>query len=435
MFLPFGLHYQFEFHLLGVSYKKTPLEIREQFCIADTQLDAFYSAAKNAGIDNLLLISTCNRTELYSFTSQPEILKTLWLQYARNIDAEMYCQFAFHLKNHLAIKHLFEVAGGIDSQILGDFEVLGQVKYALRTSQKHGLAQGNITRLVEQAIRSSKEIKTTTDLSSGASSIASASVIYLQKNVANLMHKKVLLVGTGKIGRITCSNLIKQVAAENITVINRTYETAKTIANEFGLQIGRFEDLNQLLATHDIIVVATGAAQPVINKSSFVSENIQPKVLLDLSVPRNIAADVADVPDNTVVNVDQLEDLKNDSLEKRVHSLPKAKQLIHAYILAYYGWLHATPALPVIEKMVSQFQAADLQQLALKLKEAGIITYHEETPKASLLLKYCITHLKENYHKPETERIMKEAFQSEITHSSFNSVGKVLARNKKRALC
>ncbi len=411
MFLPFDLHYQFEFHLLGVSYKKTPLEIREQFCIADTQSEAFYSAAKNAGIDNLLLISTCNRTELYSFTNQPDTLKNLWLQYAKNIDAEMYCQFAFHLKNHQAVKHLFEVAGGIDSQILGDFEVLGQVKHALKRSRQYGMAQGNITRLVEQAIRSSKEIKTTTALSSGASSIASASVFYLQKNVTHLKQKKVLLVGTGKIGRITCSNLIKQVAAENITVINRTYETAQKIATEFGLKSGRFEDLNQLLATHDIIVVATGAAQPVVNKASFISENIQPKILLDLSVPRNIAADVADMPGNTVINVDQLEDLKNDSLEKRALSLPKAKQLIHAYILAYYEWLHATPAFPVIEKIASQIQDTDLQQLALKLKEAGIIAYDEETPKASLLLKHCIAHLKENYHKPDVNALFHEAFQ------------------------
>ena len=415
MFLPFDLHTQFEFHLLGVSYKKTPLAIREQFCIAESELEAFYSAAKNAGIDNLLLISTCNRTEIYSFTNQPNTLKNLWLQYAKGIDAETYNRYAFQLSNHQAIKHLFEVAGGIDSQILGDFEVLGQVKHALKTSRQHGMAQGNITRLVELAIRASKEIKTTTALSSGASSIASASVFYLQKNVANLKHKKVLLVGTGKIGRITCSNLLKQVAAENITVINRTYETAQKIATEFGLQLDTFENLNQLLATHDIIVVATGAAQPVINKTSFISANRQPKVLLDLSVPRNIAADVADMPGNTVINVDQLEDLKNESLEKRAHSLPKAKQLIHAHILDYYEWLHAAPAFPIIEKIASQIQGTDLQQLALRLKEAGIIAFHEEVPKAEFLLKHCIAHLKENYYKPETEHFMNEAFQLKLS--------------------
>jgi glutamyl-tRNA reductase len=322
----------------------------------------------------------------------------------------LYEKHAYHFCNHRAVKHLFEVAGGLDAQILGDFEILGQVKNALKKSQQFQMATGSLTRLVEFAISSSKAIKTFTSLSSGASSVASAAVVYLQNHIDTLQHKKVLLVGAGKIGSTTCNNLIKQVLPTNITVINRTYEKALQTANKFGLQVDKYENLDALIQQNDIVIVATGAPVPVITTENFTHVNAEEKICLDLSVPRNIDATVSTLPGITVVNIDQLEDLKNASIEQRKLSVPKAKQIIHEHILEYNSWLHTTPAFPTIEKISKQIHKVDLTLIADKLRTAGVLPLHEKGTSQDKLLKFCIKHLKENYHKSEVYDWYQETF-------------------------
>lgn len=414
MFLPFDLYSQFEFHLIGVNHKTAALDIREQFCINEYNTESLFEAAKLSGIDNLLVVSTCNRTELYAFTHQPEKLKKIWLQHANDATEYLLSKHAYQLSNHQAIRHLFEVTCGLDAQILGDFEILGQVKNALKKSKQYQMANGNITRLVEFAISASKAAKTQTQISSGASSIASASVVYLQRNISQLQQKKILLIGAGKIGRTACDNLTKQVSAANITVVNRTYTKALQTANDFGLHAAQYENLQLLIDIHDIVIVATGAATPVITTDTFQNITIEEKVLLDLSVPRNIDAEVSHLPGIEVVNIEQLEDIKNESLELRELSVPKAKQIIHEHILQYYAWLHTTPAFPVIEKLTSQFGKADIKNITSKLIEAGIIPSATTVFSEEKILGLCISYVKDNYYKPEIHQWYQETFQLKL---------------------
>src|SRR5690606_19088324 len=209
MFLPFDTNSGFQINVIGVSHWNTPLEIREQFSISNQNLEALYNEAKLLGFDNLMVVSTCNRTELYSFSTECHLLKSLLMRFAKNVSEELFAAHLYHKQNHEAVRHLFRVCAGLDSQILGDFEILGQIKKSLLSAKQNALANGSLIRLVEQAIRSSKQIKQETEISIGSSSVASAAVQFLQKNVAGLQHKKVLLIGTGKIGRVTCSNLTK----------------------------------------------------------------------------------------------------------------------------------------------------------------------------------------------------------------------------------
>lgn len=417
MFLPFDTHPKFEFHLIGVSYKKTSLEIREKFCVSPTNIPQLHSAVFRLEIDNFMVLSTCNRTELYAFTNNPEKLSAAWIKYAENIDEVLYQEHVYHLKNHEAVAHLFQVTGGLDSQILGDFEILGQVKKALNSAKTCGTAQGAITRLVQYAISASKKIKTETQLSSGASSVASAAVFYLQQNIKLLANKKVLLVGTGKIGRITCSNLVKQVSKKNITLTNRTEENAHKIASEFQIKTVDFNHLNQWIEENDIIIVATGAQQPIIHVATFENMAGANKILLDLSVPRNIVPEVAAIEGITLINVDQLEDLKNNALLTRESSIPIAKQIIHNFILEYYTWLHMTPVYPLIQNLSKTIQEANVQDAIVKLQALGIIKDYKEAKNSSDIFKICISHIKAHYHNPEIgiEPILKIFQREEVS--------------------
>lgn len=401
MFFPFDLYKQFEFFLVGVSHKTASLEIREQLYINEANYGMLYESAKLSGIDNLLVVSTCNRTELYAFTHQPEVLKKIWLQHANDATENLLNKHTYTLHNHKAIKHLFEVTCGLDAQILGDFEILGQIKSALKKSNQYRMANGNITRLAEFAISASKAAKTQTQISSGASSIASASVVYLQRNIPQLQHKKILLIGAGKIGRTACDNLTKQVNAQNITVVNRTYTKALQTANDFGMHAAQYENLQLLIDKHDIIIVATDATTPVITIDTLKNITTEEKVLLDLSVPRNIDAEVSHLPGIEVVNIEQLEDIKNESLELREQSVPKAKQIIHEHILQYYAWLHTVPAFSIIEQLERHFKDTDVNKMVSLLVKKGIITQADLKLSNDKILGIYIKYVKQNYYKKE----------------------------------
>jgi glutamyl-tRNA reductase len=415
MFFPFDARKIFEFHVIGVSHRKTPLKIREQFSISNNKLKLLSDTAIEAGFDNLLTVSTCNRTELYSFTNQPEKLNELLIRFSNNIDEDLFTQHVYHKKNHEAVKHLFGVSAGIDSQILGDFEIVGQIKKSLQNAKENNLANSVLIRLVEQAIRCSKQIKKETEISIGTSSIASASVQFLQKNITNLDEKKVLLIGAGKIGRVTCSNLTKHIRGENITVVNRTLDRAKSITHEYALLPGTFDNLRNHIAENDIIIVSTGADHAVVNEDIFCDMATSEKVILDLSVPRNVDDRIGELPNVILVNIEQLEDIKNESLLQREQSIPKAKQIIHALMLEYYAWLHATPIFPLLQAISIKAQHSDLNKTVAYLNEAGIVfnTTSASSITIDAVVNKCITHLKENYHKPDVSAIMCEAFQLE----------------------
>ncbi len=415
MFLPFDTNSGFQINVIGVSHWNTPLEIREQFSISNKNLEALYNEAKLLGFDNLMVVSTCNRTELYSFSTECHLLKSLLMCFAKNVSEDLFSEHVYHKKNHEAVRHLFRVCAGLDSQILGDFEILGQIKKSLLSAKQNALANGSLIRLVEQAIRSSKQIKQETEISIGSSSVASAAVQFLQKNVAGLQHKKALLIGTGKIGRVTCSNLTKQIPSENITVVNRTFERAEKIAQQYQLNVGNFENLHQHLSENEIIIVATGADYAVLTEKDFENISSNRKIIFDLSVPRNVDENIGNIDGVALVNVDQLEDLKNESLQMREQSVPRAKQIIHAHILEYYGWLHSTPVFPLLNALVKQAAYSDINRAVAHLNNAGVFLNISTDTTPDVVVKKCIVHLKENYHKPETERLMKEAFQLEVS--------------------
>ena len=208
------------FYAIGLSYKKADAKIRGHFSLDTDAKTALLNQAKNEGIESLVVTSTCNRTEIFGFAQHPfQLIKLLCDNTVGTV--EEFQKVAYVYKNKEAISHMFRVGSGLDSQILGDFEIIGQLKHAAITSKKLGLLNTFIERLVNAVIQASKRIKTETEISSGATSVSFASVQYILKEVEDVSNKNILLFGTGKIGRNTCENLVKHTKNPNITLINR----------------------------------------------------------------------------------------------------------------------------------------------------------------------------------------------------------------------
>ena len=246
------------FYALGLSYKKADADIRGRFSLDESSKINLLNQAKENGIESLVITSTCNRTEIYGFAQHPFQLIQLLCENTKGT-VEEFQKVAYIYKNKDAISHMFRVGSGLDSQILGDFEIISQIKKSAVVSKKANLLNPFLERLVNAVIQASKRIKTETEISSGATSVSFASVQYIFRSVEDVSNKNILLFGTGKIGRNTCENLVKHTKNERITLINRTKNTAENIAGKFNLVVKDYANLQEEINHSDILIVATGA--------------------------------------------------------------------------------------------------------------------------------------------------------------------------------
>jgi glutamyl-tRNA reductase len=196
------------FYSIGLSYKKADADIRGKFSVDAEAKSKLLAQAKEEGIESLIVTSTCNRTEIYGFAQHPFQLIKLLCENSKGT-VEEFQKVAYVYKNQEAVSHMFRVGTGLDSQILGDFEIISQLKTAFVASKSLGLVNSFLERLVNAVIQASKKIKTDTAISTGATSVSFAAVQYIMKNVEQIGEKNILLFGTGKIGRNTCENLVK----------------------------------------------------------------------------------------------------------------------------------------------------------------------------------------------------------------------------------
>jgi len=334
------------FYIAGINYRKTDAAVRGEFAVSPENYQLALAEARNSDIKEIFILSTCNRTEVYGIASHPSVLIDLLCKYTSG-NKETFTSRAY-IKNGIeAIDHLFNVSAGLDSQILGDYEIVGQIKQAVKQAKEHHCIGAFIERLVNSNLQSSKTIKNQTELSGGTVSVSFSAVQYIKQNEKDLQHKKILLLGIGKIGRNTCKNLVDYLPVKNITLINRTDEKAKTLAAELGLRAAPFNNLIKEAQESDIILVATNAAEPTILSSHIKGHG--KKLLIDLSIPYNVEPSVKDIPGITLVNVDELSKLKDRTLNKRKAEVPKAKVIIADHITEFLDWYEMRKHVPVLK--------------------------------------------------------------------------------------
>ena len=334
------------FFIAGMNYKKSDATTRGQYAINREQYTNLLSLAPQFGITQFFVLSTCNRTEIYGFADNAESLCQLLCTQTQG-SLSNFIAMSYIKNGKKAIEHLFEVAAGLDSQILGDYEIIGQIKQAFKFSKQNKFIGAYLERLVNGVLQSSKTIKNTTGLSGGTVSVSFAAIQYIKEHVRSLDGKKILLLGTGKIGRNTCKNMVDYLDTKNITLINRTENKAAELAAELGLQYAPLQDLAKHVAEAAIILVATNSAEPVILKEHVI--NSTDKLIIDLSIPYNVEVAAQNLPNVTLINVDELSKIKDATLQKREAEVPKAKIIIEEYINEFLSWHQMRKNVPVLK--------------------------------------------------------------------------------------
>jgi glutamyl-tRNA reductase len=361
------------FYAVGLSYKKADAEVRGKFSLDDQAKTNVLLQAKQEGIDSMVVISTCNRTEIYGFAEHPfQLIKLLCDNSIGTV--EEFQKVAYVYKNQEAINFIFRVGTGLDSQILGDFEIISQIRNGFVESKKIGLVNSFMERLVNAVIQASKRVKNETELCSGATSVAFASVHYIFNTVSDLANKNILLFGTGKIGRNTCENLVKHTKNENITLINRTKNKAEKIAGKFNLIVKDYIDLEVELQKADVLVVATGAQNPTIDKT--ILNLKKPLLILDLSIPKNVDENVKQLEGVTLVHMDHLSQLTDETIEKRKEQIPLAEAIIDEIREEFITWMKARKFAPTIHALKEKLNTIKKNELSFQRKK--ITNFDEE---------------------------------------------------------
>lgn len=405
------------FYCIGLSYLKADAETRGLFSMDSKTKDLLHISAKEDGVDGILVVATCNRTELYGFAQHPYQLIQLLSRHTKGT-LESFQDVGYVHKNYEAINHLFRVGTGLDSQILGDFEIISQLKQSFVRAKKHGLANHFIERLCNAVIRASKRIKTNTELSSGATSVAFASVSYIMRNVPDVANKNILLFGTGKIGRNTCENLVKHTGNTHITLINRTRAKAEKVAGKFQILVKSFEELENELKRTDILVVATGAQEPTVVPQMVAGAG--PILILDLSVPRNVDKNVGEMEEVSLIHLDHLSQITDETLARRKAQIPEAEAIIDAVKQDFIKWLESRKYAPVIKALKEKLTSMKDEELLLHAKKIVDFDHHQADIISDRIIdkitRHFANHLKaSDQDADDSLELIQKVFQLEKT--------------------
>ena len=309
------------FSAIGISHWKSEVSIRELFFI-DKQRREFLEFNTRNIPGGVIILDTCNRTELYAFCD-PDVLVSALCK-ATNTDADFFSKHGYSYSEEEAYQHLFKVGVGLDSQVLGDVQIIQQLKKAYKESKKN--LSGEFHQLMQSVFRAHKRERTETDFGRGMASVGFVATQLALDHFKDLGNVNILLLGAGKMGKVTCKNLVSN-GAEHISVINRTIERAQSLASSFDIKAHTFDELESVVANSDLIITATGATSPILKKEHFPKDG-KARLIFDLSVPRNVEESVSQIENVTLVDMDSIHLANKEAIENRKKSIPAVEKII-----------------------------------------------------------------------------------------------------------
>ena len=401
------------FFSIGISHWKTPIDVREKFNFSESAIDAILKDAKTLGIESLFVVATCNRAQFFAHTNSAYLLKELFIKYT-NASKENFDAYHFQLSGDDAVHHLFELCCGLDSLMLGDLQIVSQIKDAVKYASQKEMLDGYTHRLMQFVMQAYKDVRTDTAINEGPASVAHGAVLFIKQRFKSLKDKKIVLFGTGEIGETTAKNLLKH-AHKEMVLINRTRSKAEAIADSLGLRVANIEDLQKELTNTDILIVATGAMEPTVYTKHFkgVENNM---LLLDLSVPRNIEPGIEKLNGVELIDMDQLNNIQDETLAMRRKNIPKARTIINLHKNEFYDWVLMRDLSPVIQALhekLHRYRTDELEQQKFRLSD-------EEIKKADKLTKSIVNkianqateYIKSKYrHTEDVVKMMEEMFK------------------------
>ncbi|WP_321289965.1 glutamyl-tRNA reductase [uncultured Sunxiuqinia sp.] len=408
--------------VVGLSHKSAPVSIREKFALTKEEYtDLSQTILKDKNIDELVIISTCNRTELY-FTAEeccsPGAFHILFHFLKAHIQEEDAIESHFYkYETQNAVSHLFHVISGLESMVLGEYQIVSQVKEAINHAEEIGSAGKILTRLFYKALETGKQVRTKTALSSGAFSVSYAAVEKCNRIFEQLPDKKILLIGAGETGELVIKNLAKK-GCQNIIVSNRTMSKAEELAGRFGGSALNFKELQTGIREADIVVSSITCKKPLITPAMLSAENTNKQtVFIDLGVPRNIDPKVTDIENIALYNVDDLKEVVAQNMEKKKTYILTAEKIIKKKAHEYADWLSIQNLSPAIQNIIMGVHEINTSELEIfrKFHNEEEFQNMEKYGKhiAEKLVKSMIKNLKtisDNGRKTEYIKVINDLF-------------------------
>lgn len=323
------------FCIVGINYRKSDTNIRGKFSLTAERNFLLLKQAVSRGIPGFFILSTCNRTEVYGICYDPDTLIEMLFENTK-CSREEFSNYIYSYRGTKAIEHLLKVASGLDSQIIGDYEILSQLKLSVKTARQCGAVNGFMERIINYAFQASKEIKTKTRISSGTVSVSYAAIEIIKENYKDIINKKILLVGTGKFGNHIARNLKEYFPGSLISLINRTDEKSYKLAGDCNANFIPYRNLPSACDDADIIIVNSSAPYYTVLPDFFLSAKT--KLILDLSVPANVDPRTKNIHGVTLMNVDEVSLILDKTISQRQAEIPKAMEIINKTLLEVKDW-------------------------------------------------------------------------------------------------
>jgi glutamyl-tRNA reductase len=363
--------------VLGVSHHTAPIDLRERLAFPSGDLaEAIAALARDPALGEVVLLSTCNRTEVYATSQSLEDgheAMASFLASARAVAPD-------HLKAHVysrteadAARHLFRVAAGLDSLVVGEPQILGQVKQAYASATEQHATGALLNRLFHTAFTAGKRVRSETELAEGAVSVSYAALGLARKIVGDLKHATVLVVGAGEMAELTARHFAAQ-QPKRLSVVSRTMAHAETLARDVGGSVVPWTELDVALGQADVVVTATGAATPIIDRArvqaALKRRRGKPLFLIDIAVPRDVEAAAAEIGDVFLYNIDDLQSIVNESLSRRASETTRAETIVNQEVERFMAWARSRTAMPTVVALRQRFEAirrAELDRLQPKI--------------------------------------------------------------------
>ena len=414
------------FKALVLTYKTAPVEVREQVSLNEEGSKKLLAFIRDyATTNDVLVVSTCNRTEVY-YLAEQDYSEVIFkgLDIIKGIEGDYRSHFK-QLSGQEAVQHLFEVAMGLDAQVIGDLQISGQVKRAYQWTADENMAGPFLHRLLHTIFFANKRVVQETSFRDGAASISYAAKELAEDLVAGIREPRVLVLGVGEIGQDVCLNLMG--TRGKVKILNRTIEKAQTLGQRCGFEYGGMDELEVELSRSDVVISSISSQQPLITPEMVSRLDIHShKYFIDLSMPRSVASDVEEIPGTVLYNLDDIREKTDVALERRKASIPKVQAIIEQAKAEFEDWSKEMIVSPTIQKLKNTLEQIRKEELARFLKNARPeeVEKLEEMSRSLMqkILKYPVLQLKAACKRGDAEsltEILNDLFNLENQHEKF----------------
>jgi glutamyl-tRNA reductase len=411
--------------VIGISYKTSPIEIREKFSFSKEEIPQFTKLLQiDQTLHGVVILSTCNRTEIYfriekCCAEKGYELILRCLEYFKNYNDDLKKYFYFK-EGEDVIEHLFRVVSGIDSLVIGEDQIIGQVKEAFKYSIENNTIGSVLTRMFNKAFEAGKRVRTETAINEGCSSVSSAAVELCDKELKDISKNNILLIGAGQTGELAIQNFSKR-GCKSLYITNRTHSKAVEIAKKYDGNAFEIGNLEQYLPKCDVIIVATSSKLHLITKEMVQKSSLHRKdrqMYIDLSVPRNISEDVNEIDNTTLYAIDDLQNIVSATSEKRKEAVSDALEIIDFVKQEYIEWLNSMDLTPVILKIKNNFHDINNKELEgfikiKSIKDSEFVSDYGKhiTDKYARLFIRNLRSVSQNGKKKEFVELVNELFE------------------------